>query len=268
MDSYDRLWSRLRTDPINHLGRKSPCLIGPYEIGYELALQRWEKPPLKDPVNWAAMQNWAEHHFGWTADMGCRQNLVGFSMLTSIDEASAFDRFFELDNAARQELRAIPAPGQEHFTYTDDPRLVEFIRSERFRSRPGMFLGGPRLDGLRAICNGYVWAERDLGVQGSAEQQMLTGFQHWMESRYPFAKACPWERTIDFLALHSNERAWAAFYDLFGMYCAGRNPDALSPAGERIIANITNAVMANDPSADPAGVSATFAPVVKGICPT
>src|SRR5689334_8374726 len=112
MDRLESLYARLRLDPVAHLGRKSVRLIDPYELGYEMGLAARGHPPLKSQLSWRAFQQWAEQKYCWTADMGCRQNVIAFAVLFSADEQVAFDTYFSMREAARRELGADAATAE------------------------------------------------------------------------------------------------------------------------------------------------------------
>ncbi|MFI5379817.1 MAG: hypothetical protein ACHRHE_11005 [Tepidisphaerales bacterium] len=266
METIESLQDRLRLDPISHIGRKSVHLIHAYELGYQLGRQRWAKPLLKVELNGHAFQNWAEHRFGWTAEMGCRQDVVSFSLLISVDEQSAFDTYFDLRDAARRDLGMVVDTEAESHPLPAEG-LITFIANEHFRSRPGLYLGSASVDALWALCSGFVWAEKDVEVRDSDAQTFLVGFQRWMEERYPFATARPWNRILSFLTLGSPDRAWASFFEVLDMFRAGRSPKSFSKTGERMLEGITREILANEPAREITEVSATLREVVKGITP-
>lgn len=270
MNDLESLHERLKLDPAMHLGRKSVRLIHGYEFGYESARLRWGRTPLPAKLDHAAFQNWTEARFGWTKEMGCRQNPMSFSLLLRRDEQEAFDLYFELYDAARSEIgHGTPAEkGDGGTADTEREGLVEFICSERCRTRPGMYFGGQSLDVLWAFCNGYFWAEEDLGVGESDDRKALAGFQRWVNERYPFARGCPWNRVLNFLALDSPARSWASFFERFAMFRAGERPDALSETARTIIGNITADILRKSPHLDPDDVAGHFTDVVRKISPS
>jgi hypothetical protein len=266
VESLKQLHDRLRDDPAAHLGRKSVHLIMAYELGYELGQRRWGAPVLRLDVGSRAMQEWVEKKFGWTAEMGCRQNAVSFASLMSVDEQSAFDFYFEMRDAAARELESAESTDTDLMQF---PRseLLEFINSDHFRQRPGMWMGRKSLDDLWALCNGYLWAEMDMGIAVSAARDFASQFQQWIEDRYPFAKGRPWNKVLDFLTLSSPDRAWASFYDALDGFLAGQKPDSLSKTGEQMLQAITRKILASDPDADADEIALKFKETVKRICP-
>jgi len=267
MDSLESLHARLRLDPVAHLGRKSVRLINSYELGYEMGRARWGHPPLKSELSGDDFQQWAEQKFHWTAEMGCRQNIFSFALLFSVDEQSAFDTYFSLREAARRGLGSDAAAAEEDCFQPPKDGLLEFIRSEQFRSRPALYIGQPSLDALWALCSGFVWAEKDLGVECSGAQLFTNGFQTWIEARFPFSKGVSWNRTLDFLALSDPGRAWSSFYDALDAFAAGCNPDALSKTGEQMLQGITRQILASNPNASAEEIAEKFRETVKNICP-
>jgi hypothetical protein len=253
MESLKRLHDRLRDDPVAHLGQKSVNLIMAYELGYELGQRRWGVPLLRSDVSWGAMQQWVEQKFKWTAEMGCRQNAVSFALLMSVDEQSAFDFYLEMRADAAKELATVENTDTDSVQFAKT-ELVEFINSDQFRPRPSMWLGGKSLDALWALCSGYIWAERDIGISASAAQYFVTQFQQWIEDRHPFAKGRPWNRILNFLALNSPDSAWSSFYDALDCFLAGQGPDSLSKRGETMLQAITRQILANDGDASAAAL--------------
>jgi hypothetical protein len=267
MDDLETLHQRLKLDPRAHLGRKSVRLIHGYEFGYDFARLRWGRPPLPAKLSHCAFQDWTEARFGWTKDEGCRQNPASFALLLASDEHSAFDLYFDLYDAASRDVGR-DAPANDGDAGTTQETLLEFLTGEFCRARPGMYFGSPSLDALWAFCSGYLWAEQDMGVGASDDRTALDGFQRWVEARYSFTRGCPWNRVLHFLALHSPERGWASFFEMFAMFRAGEKPDALSETARTIISNITANVMSKHPHLDPDDVAGHFTDVVKRQCPS
>ena len=270
MNDLESLHQRLKLDPATHLGRKSVRLVHAYEFGYDWARLRWGRGALPAKLDHAAFQGWAEARFGWTKDAGCRQGPMSFALLVSRDEQEAFDLYFELYDAACRD--AGPSGLGRDDATGDKPKehetLLEFITGERCRTRPGMYFGGPSVDALWAFCSGYFWAERDMAVGESDDRRALEGFQRWVEERYRFAKGCPWNRVLDFLVLHSPQRGWDLFFEMFSMFRAGERPDALSETARTIISNITANALRKNPHLDADAVAGAFTEVARNICPS
>ena len=264
--SLCELRTRLRREPEAHLAQRDLLRVLPYELGYELARQRWHAPVLLERISRQRFQDWSENRFAWTREMGCRQNSVGFARLFAKDELAAFDFFFDLYDAAIREFGHAPQPPEE---LAEPPMpLLEFILGDPFRNRPGMYLGSPSIDGLWAICSGYLWAERDLGITQSADSEAMRNFQAWVDARFAFARGQAWNRTLKFLALSSPKTSWDSFYDMFEIYQKGATPDSLSKTGEQMLASITNQMRKTNSSTTTEAVRSTVGATINRISPT
>jgi hypothetical protein len=248
MLSWSTVFERLRHDPVGLLGRKDAGLILPWLLGYESAaeaagieLGNWDRE--------GRLQAWAERHYGFTKEEGCRQNAVGFAMLVSVDEAAAFDRFMD-------DARAAGVPENREFPCTatkadkPGPRLLALL--SLIRQRPGMYLGNgddQHLTALRAMVNGYGAAETDFGMV-HPQARLFDDFQQWLAERYPFAAGQPWDRTLMFLSLGHGKGAWKSFFEIFEMWMRDLAPGALSPVAEALAGNLIKAMSAEGPLTD------------------
>jgi hypothetical protein len=101
-----------------------------------------------------------------------------------------------------------------------------------------MYFGNHRwISSLWAMCNGFLWAERDLGIENSSDAMNMELFQLWLDERYPIAKGRTWDRLFDFLALHSGSWALKEFYEHLEMFLEGDSPDAPSKTIREIVKN-------------------------------
>lgn len=82
------------------------------------------------------------------------------------------------------------------------------------------------LRGMWAMWSGYVWAEKDIGIEDSEDAQNFHNFQMWLDERYPFAKVRNWGKVIEFLGMGVKENAREQFYDHFELFLEGSQPDA------------------------------------------
>ena len=222
---------------------------------------------LLDELPGRTFQKWAERRFNWTAEMGCRQSVASLALLMSQDEQIAFDLFFDLRKQAVADIADFKSDGTDDFELPQE-ELVSFITNGRFKDRPGMWLGGASVDALWALCSGFVWAERDGGLDDSEAQRFLAGFQNWIEERYPFSRGRPWNKTIDFLALHLPERAWKSCFEMIDMFRNGTAPDSLSMTGRQLLQGLTKAIVEQNADMTPEDVAREWGDVVKGICPS
>ena len=50
--------------------------------------------------------------------------------------------------------------------------LIEFLLNTPIRERPAMYFGNHRwISSLWAMCNGFLWAEKDLGIESSSTKK-------------------------------------------------------------------------------------------------
>jgi hypothetical protein len=216
-------------------------------------------------------QSWVQSRFNWTHEMGCRQNIAGFALLFADDEPASLDLYFDLYDTFRRETATVPAPRPERAPEPGSMEtlsLLQFLDHPHVRHRAPMYFGRRTLDSLRAFATGYFWAERDLALPQSDDEELFAAFQPWIEARHPFAKGRPWNRTLTFLTLENDESAAAAFFDALDLFRNGAPPDALSTTARTMLTGITNELRAQSPDAAPADLAAAFTPIVKSICPT
>lgn len=241
MPDYESLLERIRNSPHKHLGRRSVSEINPYISGYDTARISWGLPNVPRRLGFERYRRWVESKVHL-----CRQNLESFCLLLTEDEREAFDLFFELHDAALDECETdlvLPEDFESrNFTQssaTKSGTLVEFILNETMKTKPALYFGNHRwVSGLWALCNGFLWAERDLGVRDSSDAMNLELFQLWIDERYPIAKGQTWDKLFYFNAIHSERWALEQFYENFEMFLAGKDHDAPPKWVELAIENI------------------------------
>lgn len=225
---YETLLFRIKDDPIAHLGRCEVDYISSYFIGYEVARRAWQQTEVPRRLDWEKFRAWQESKVHL-----CNQNLESFCRLLTDSEETAFNLFFALFETALKENEnklvdhKFEIKQIRQYDTEKKLRLIDFIRDPEFRKRPAMYFGNNGwLGSFWAMCNGFVWAEKDMGLVNSSDATTLRKFQTWLDERYPIGKGRNWGRLLDFLALHSNQGGFDQFYEEFEMFLAGEPPDA------------------------------------------
>lgn len=224
---YETLLNRLREDPMEHIGYVSVEQIGAYFVGYETALQFYGLPELCRNLSRKRFQAW----FDSKAKLE-RQNMESLCLLLTDDEDKAFELYFELFDSAMEECRddlvQCPEPPAIDLTQLNlEKTFLSFISADYFQQRPAKYLGGgSQTRRLWAACSGFLWAEKDRGIENSSDAMNLEMFQHWLDERYPFAKGRPWFKLFYFLEIGSNKRALESFYEHLEMFLEGDEPNA------------------------------------------
>lgn len=241
MPDYESLLERIRQSPKEHLGRISVSLIGNYIMGYNFARQFWGLSDVHCRLSWDKYREWQESKIHL-----CRQNLESFCLLLCEDEKQAFDLFFEFQDIVLKECKAdlvvkedLEAKNFDHAKNTKSITLIEFILNENMKTKPALYLGNHRwVSGVWALCSGFLWSERDLGITDSLDAMNMELFQLWIDDRYPIAKGQTWDKIFYFNALDSEHRALEQFYEDFEMFLEGKNSDAPPKWVELAIENI------------------------------
>lgn len=237
---YESLLYRIRENPIEHLGRRSINEIQSYFFGYGVARQFWQQPKVSYRISRERFREWLDSKVHL-----CRQNMESLCLLLTDDESQAFDLYFELYDSALEECKKdlticnqVQKPINSE-KVKKSSTLIEFILQSPFKERPAMYFGNYRwITSLWAMCNGFIWAEKDMGIENSSDAMNLELFQFWLDERYPIAKSRNWDRLFDFLGLHSNSSALKEFYENFEMFMEGDLPDALSKTNREILKNV------------------------------
>lgn len=224
------------------MGQVSVSKISSYIMGYNFARNFWGLSDVHRRLHWEKFREWQESKIHL-----CRQNLESFCLLVCEDEKQAFDLFFEFYDLALEECKTdlvlkedLEAKNFNPAEATKSGTLIEFIlNTENLRKRPAMYFGNHRqIYGLWAMCSGFLWAERDLGITDSSDAMNFELFQLWLDERYPIAKGQTWDKLFYFQALHSESRALEQFYENFEMFIEGKNADAPPKWVELAIENI------------------------------
>jgi hypothetical protein len=241
MPDYELLLERIRQSPKEHLGQISVSKIGSYIMGYDFARKFWGLPDVHRRLSWDKFREWQESKFHL-----CRQNLESLCLLVCEDEKQAFDLFFHFYDMALEECKAdliikedVEAGNFDAADAAKSSTLVEFILNpEGLHKRPAMYFGSNKISGLWAMCSGFLWAEKDLGITDSSDAVNLELFQIWLDERYPIAKGQTWDKLFYFQALGYDDGALEQFYENFEMFLEGKNSDAPPRWVEIAIENI------------------------------
>lgn len=230
MPDYESLLERIRQSPYDHLGRRSVSEIPGYIMGYDTARLFWGLPNIPYCLPPEQRRKWLDSKVHL-----CRQSLETFCLLVTEGEREAFDLFFEFHDLALEECKNdlvlqedLESKVFNPLTATKTATLVDFILNpEGIRKRPAMYFGNSRqVTGVWAMCSGFLWAERDLGVTDSSDAMNLELFQLWLGERYPIAKGQTWDKLFYFEAIHSESWAMQKFYEDFEMFLEGKNADS------------------------------------------
>jgi hypothetical protein len=228
MPDYESLLERIRQYPKEHLGQICVSRISSYVMGYDFARKVWGLPDVHRRLSRDKFREWQDSKFHL-----CRQNIQSLCILVSEDEKQAFDLFFEFHHMALAECATDLVIKEDidskHFngvTATKTSTLIELIlNTEGIRKRPAMYFGNDKLTGLWAMCNGFLWAEKDLGIIDSSDSVNLELFQTWLDERYPFAKGQTWDKLFYFEGL-SDTGGLQQFHENFEMFLEGKKSDA------------------------------------------
>jgi hypothetical protein len=242
MPDYESLLERIRQSPYEHLGRRSVSEIGCYLMGYDTARRFWGLPLVPHCLSGELYKKWLDSKVHL-----CRQSLETFCLLLAEDEREAFDLFFEFQDLKLEECKDdfIHQEDLESKNFNQDKAiksrtLIDFILDEEgIRKRPAMYFGNRRqVSGLWAMCSGFLWTERDLGIKDSSDAMNMEFFQLWLDERYPIAKGQPWDKLFYFEALGSESEALKRFYEDFEMFLEGREANSPPKWVEIAIENI------------------------------
>ena len=241
MPDYESLLERIRQSPKDHLGQISVSKINSYIMGYDFARNFWGLSEIHRRLSWDKFREWQESKFHL-----CSHNIQSFCLLICEDEQQAFDLFFEFHRIALEECKAnlvvrkdLEAKNFNPVEAVKSNTLVELIlNTEGIRKRPAMYFGSNQISGLWAMCSGFLWAEKDLGITDSSDAMNLELFQLWLDERYPIAKGQTWDKLFYFQALGSDNRAFEQFYESFEMFLEGKSSDAPPKWVEIAVENI------------------------------
>ena len=241
MIDYESLLERIRQSPYEHLGRQSVSEINPYIIGYDWARKCWGLSNVPRRLEIEQYRKWVNSKVHL-----CRHNLESFCLLITEDERQGFELFFELHNSALEECKSslifhedLPVIKLNQSSAIKSGSLVEFILNESMKTKPALYFGNHRwVSGIWAVCSGFLWAERDLGITDSSDAMNMELFQLWIDDRYPIARGQTWDKFFYFDAINSERWALERFYENFEMFLEGKTSAAPPKWVEQAIENI------------------------------
>lgn len=222
--TWDKLLERIQEHPLEHLGGYSPRLLYQYFAGYSQALAVHNKPEIEEEWSLYRFNRW----FVSNAYAG-QQGWASYCRLLTETDEKALDLFFEFLRIAKasdwkeEDSSKWSAPD-------GSTTLLDLIQSETFKTKPALYFGNSGwLSGHWAMWNGYVWAERDIGVTSSKDSEVFEGFGTWLRERYKFAQDANFGKLFEFLALDHQLTALENFFDHLDLYLAGGTSDAHTP---------------------------------------
>jgi len=239
INEYESVLYRIRENPIEHIGRRSVSEIQSYFVGYEIARNFWQQPELIRRISFERFREWLNSKVHLY-----RQNMTSLCLLLAEDERQAFDLYFELYDAALEECKEdlticnqIEMPINS-YEIEKSKTLINFLFEAPIKEKPALYFGNHRwINGLWAMCSGFIWAEKDMGIENSSDAMNMELFQLWLDERYPIAKGITWDRLFDFQSLHYESGALKEFYENFEMFLEGDSPDATSKTIKEIVKN-------------------------------
>ena len=236
-----QILSRAVADFPQHLGQRSLKRLRSYLVGYGNACCDLQIPYPYDPVD-GQLGDWVENRIKLTPEHESRLNAragfnpYSYARLISQDESHALDTFLELRELALRDLGATP---RTEAISSPSGHKNAFDLLPDMQKRPGLYLGNDwHLSNLWAYYRGYIWCEKDNGIHESETSTILTGFQEWMEQRYPFAAGITWDRILLFIKVESSRWALQSFTEHLALYLDGEVPDTMDTTMKIILSNI------------------------------
>ncbi len=223
--THEFLFERIRENPVEHLGGYSPKLIHPYFVGYGDALRFHGRPQVSGRLGPREFLDWFRDNL-----YGGREGFAAFCHLLTDSEEKALELFFEFRALRLKELDATRSAA-EASDLSDDSDLerlsmTSLILSETMRTKTALYFGNDLwLRGMWAMWSGYIWAEKDIGIEDSQDSQNFYNFQYWLDRRYKFTTSPNWGKLMEFLGMGVNENAREQFYDHFELFLEGAPPD-------------------------------------------
>lgn len=216
--TWDALLERIKSDPPKHLGGFSPQLLGSYFFGYEHGLAFHSRPQIDGELSLYQLNEWFIRHI-------CPgpQNYASICLLQMDSEEEALELFFEFRKLAKKDIAKLPAGSWK--LNVESLSVLGLIRSDAIQARPAMYFGsGAWTCHLWTMWNGYVEAEKDIGIENSRDATVFMEFSKWLDERYPFAEGKNWGKLFQFLALDVHATALENFYDHLELFLEGGAP--------------------------------------------
>jgi len=217
--TWNSLFERIENDPLPHIGGFSPRLINSYFCGYEQARSFHNLPKIEGGLSLHQINRWFIDH-AYKGPQGC----ASFCLLLTETESEALKLFFEFRRLAQKDKLSLETE-TEAVGAEDAWSMLDLLRSEAVRNRPAMYFGNEQwIQTLWAWWNGYVEAEREAGIENSADAAAFAGFDKWMGERYSFAHGANWGKIFEFLAMSNNASAFENFSDHLELFLEGGSP--------------------------------------------
>lgn len=225
--THEFLFERIRENPVEHLGGYSPKLIHPYFMGYGNALRFHERPQVSGRLGLSEFLDWFRDNC-----YGGREGYAAFCLLLTDSEEKALELLFEFREIRLKELDATTSfagSGASGLSVVSDHEpisLTSLTLHETMRTKTALYFGNDSwLRGMWAMWSGYIWAEKDIGIENSQDSQNFYNFQYWLDSRYKFTTSPNWGKLMEFLGMGVKENAREQFYDDFELFLEGAPPD-------------------------------------------
>ena len=217
--TWDFLFERIKSDPIEHLGGYSPKLLLPYFSGYEHALAFHSQDGILGGVSPHQIGQWFINNVN-----GGPQNYASICLLVTDSEEQALELFFEFRQLVQKDIANLKPDTP---TKTSQPTsFLDMIQNpETLKKRPAMYLGNDQWTRhLWTMWKGYVDAEKDIGIEKSRDTTVFWEFSKWLDERYPFSLGKNWGKLFQFLALDVHANAQENFFDHLELFLSGGSP--------------------------------------------
>lgn len=223
--THEFLFERIKDNPVEHLGGYSPKLLSSYFMGYGDALRFHGRPRVSGRLGPREFLDWFRDNL-----YGGREGFGAFCLLLTDSEEKALELFFEFRALRLKQLDDNPSDA-EASDLNDDSDLgrlsmTSLTLHETMRTKTVLYFGNDSwLRGMWAMWSGYIWAEKDIGIENSQDTQNFYNFPSWLNSRYKFTTSPNWGKVMEFLGMGVKENAREQFYDHFELFLEGAAPD-------------------------------------------
>lgn len=221
--------TRCYKSPSDHLAATALSQFLAYSLGYELHAALTPEDFNNHTLTSAITRDYAIQE-AWPSNLSS----TGF-LIAAEGEERALSKYLHYRTSLAKPINEKDAPPP---FATDD--LFRFLSApDALRKRPRMYLGNEaRVSHVWSLISGHCWAEIDTSGKPGKACAFQTGFQRWIEERFPFSKGIPWHRTLYFLSLSSAEISLKTFFDHFDLFQAGESPGCPSITARTIMDSI------------------------------